>query len=1237
MLNGQPVFALCTARVHNPEVRESVLAFVNAATARGYRVLVFNSSVDYAQPTKSDISCYSVYDLIPYHIVDLIVVMRETIRNRIVCNTIASIAKEHHTPIMCYDGKMERVPSVYSYSSAAFDSLLDHIIGDHHCTKVDFLTGIRGNYGSECMVLLYQESLRKYGIPFDEERIGYGDYWEQPAIAAVEKFLMKDTPEAIVCVNDEMAIAACSVLHRHGLRVPEDVIVTGNDGIVRERYHTPRLTTCVKDYSRLCAAAIDTAELIMDGEDVPLELEIPPLLQISESCGCRITEERDQNAAIRALYHQLALTINQEADEHWIQGNLLSRKQTTVIDYLDVLVDHIPEEAYICLRDNLTEDVTDTALTQFADNTELINTVCHKQKDRKFQMIPRMNLVPNLEALLDEGKTLFINSIYMLNDVYGYYVYYGDNPDEECFKLPKLIHTAGNVIGTSLTTSRLRSMNERLVATRVRDSLTGMLNLHGALKALSERISMCNHNKERIVMVAIGLKRLRQINSLYGRSEGDQALLSLANAIQDCIDSDVTAARIGGDEFLIAFFSRSMGINTADALITVLKNRLKSYNQVSGKNYALEIAVGRISAPTSTSLSLESMINEAVALKDNQKAEGMENNTHSSVSAEDAKVIEHILNDNLLSYHFQPIIHARTGHVYAYEALMRTPSDTKISPINVLQYASAADRLYDIEWLTYNNVLKYVSEHEDEFKGKRIFINSIPGHFLSEGDFNKLKEQYEDYLQLMVVEFTEQAETEGEELEQIRRRCIANRMDIAVDDYGTGYSNVANLLRYSPNYVKIDRSLISNIQEEPKKQHFVTNIIEFAHANGFMALAEGVETMEELRAVIRFGIDLIQGNFTAKPLPQPVDNIPQGIIALISRFNASANRQLVQKTFIPDGEPYIQLMKLEDEKYTDIFVSQPELDIIGEFGEESKIRIKLKDDLTCKLVLQNVHFNSTQQAPVILLGRNSNVTIEFQGDNRFDAGGIMVPESSTVYITGHGNLSIRADDTKSFVIGNDADFACGDINIDLAGCLNIISNGNQCIGIGSGIGKGQKITICGTKLFLQMSGKAGVGVGSLDGSAEIEMIGCSASFGDMRSAAAVAIGSHTGRPQIRCNTASISVLGSGTSICCVGSFEGGADIIMRDSSLEAKIVGQNLILAGSNDSAPNISIRECDIKLRAEGTNALDFGSRSKDADVTLLDTALDIDLRSANALHLAADPSHCIVSGGTKKVMINE
>ena len=105
-----------------------------------------------------------------------------------------------------------------------------------------------------------------------------------------------------------------------------------------------------------------------------------------------------------------------------------------------------------------------------------------------------------------------------------------------------------------------------------------------------------------------------------------------------------------------------------------------------------------------------------------------------------------VLNKQLLTYHFQPIVDAVTGEIYAYEALMRTSGGVDISPLVLLQAAAKYKKLYDLEKMTLFGIMDYYVEHFDKFKGRRLFINSIPGHFLNDDDFKLFTDKYKDYI-----------------------------------------------------------------------------------------------------------------------------------------------------------------------------------------------------------------------------------------------------------------------------------------------------------------------------------------------------------------------------------------------------------------------------------------------------------------------------------------------------------
>ena len=237
-----------------------------------------------------------------------------------------------------------------------------------------------------------------------------------------------------------------------------------------------------------------------------------------------------------------------------------------------------------------------------------------------------------------------------------------------------------------------------------------------------------------------------------------------------------------------------------------------------------------------------------------------------------------VLNKKLLTYHFQPIVDAATGEIYAYEALMRTSGGVDISPLVLLQAAAKYKKLYELEKMTLFGIMDYYVKHFDKFKGRRLFINSIPGHFLNDDDFKLFTDKYKDYIKYCVFEITEQNSISDGELFKIKTLTVDDMSgQLAVDDYGSGQSNIQNLLRYTPNIVKIDRFLIKDISRDSNKQLFINNIIEFAKLNDMRVVGEGVETEEELKAVTGYGVDYIQGFYTARPKSEPLDELPQEI------------------------------------------------------------------------------------------------------------------------------------------------------------------------------------------------------------------------------------------------------------------------------------------------------------------------------------------------------------------------
>ncbi|MBR1750998.1 MAG: EAL domain-containing protein [Ruminococcus sp.] len=552
--------------------------------------------------------------------------------------------------------------------------------------------------------------------------------------------------------------------------------------------------------------------------------------------------------------------------------------------------------------------------------------------------------------------------------------------------------------------------------------------------------------------------------------------------------------------------------------------------------------------------------------------------------------VEKILDENLFTYHFQPIVSARTGEIYSYEALMRSRDDPGITPFLILKYAELTGRLRDIEKDTFINILRFIDENKDKFFGRPVFINSIPNTHLTDEDEQTVSQLLEKNSAYTVVEMTEEAEIPEQELDKIKEKYSKMNIRIAIDDYGTGYSNVKNLLRYTPNFVKIDRSLLSEVHNDPQKRHFVREIIDFCHENGILALAEGVETAEELRSVILFGVDLIQGYYTARPSPDIPQAIPREIRHQIKRFFHEREDGYEKHIYSADKNDRIFLERLLREGFDCIRVtdnSGKRVHILGDSSLSTDIHIEVADGFCGRIVIENAHLANVYSRPCIDIETGCCFEIECLGHIRLDRTGICVPEGAQVTFVGgdkESSLDIFLDAAEHYGIGNDLSSKHGVITFDLDTTVMITTESQSGVLIGSGLG-GQ-LNFTRGRYKLTANGANGVCIGAFDGDVKYDMKNC-----DL---------------QLKC---------TGAESICIGSRNGNADVFIHSASIKCQTSGQRAVAIGSmyGESAKvHIDCTNSNFIIQANESAAL--GAFSGESDVLVERSVFKMDLGGYNA-----------------------
>jgi EAL domain-containing protein (putative c-di-GMP-specific phosphodiesterase class I) len=235
------------------------------------------------------------------------------------------------------------------------------------------------------------------------------------------------------------------------------------------------------------------------------------------------------------------------------------------------------------------------------------------------------------------------------------------------------------------------------------------------------------------------------------------------------------------------------------------------------------------------------------------------------------KILELIDNDSF-TVHFQSVFSARGGSVYGCESLARIKEDSLINIGGLFKDAIATGIISLVDVICRENAMKEAASQGINQSGLYLFINVCPETLIDPahrlGITDELAERYCIQKEKIILELTEETAIKDylffkETVAYYRRRGYK----IAIDDFGSGYGSLKMLSIIEPDFVKIDRYFISNIDSETVKLNLVDSIATACHRMGIKVIAEGIETGEELNAVSGVGVELLQGYYLSRPSP----------------------------------------------------------------------------------------------------------------------------------------------------------------------------------------------------------------------------------------------------------------------------------------------------------------------------------------------------------------------------------
>jgi len=427
-----------------------------------------------------------------------------------------------------------------------------------------------------------------------------------------------------------------------------------------------------------------------------------------------------------------------------------------------------------------------------------------------------------------------------------------------------------------------KKANEQLIWEQANfDPLTELPNRRMFYDRLGQEIKKAHRSALSMAVLFIDLDHFKEVNDTLGHEKGDQLLVEAANRIGHCIRETDTVARLGGDEFII-ILSELEERSTIERVLTGLLTRLS-------EPYPLDNDVAFVSASIGVTLYPEDATNIEGLLKNADQAmyaakkEGRNGYQYFTQSMQESALKRmRIVNDLRMGLEklelwvaYQPIINLRTGDIHKAEALMRWqhPIEGLIGPDTFIPIAEETGLIHLIGHRLFEDVAVMSQSLREDFHPEfQISMNVSPVQLnnRSKNVFQLWSESMFDLGlpgQAVVLEITE-----GLLLEQrtmVTEQLLAFRdagIQVALDDFGTGYSSLSYLKKFDIDYLKIDKTFVSNLRPGSEDLALCEAIIVMAHKLGIEVIAEGVETGEQRDLLTAAGCDYAQGYLFAKPM-----------------------------------------------------------------------------------------------------------------------------------------------------------------------------------------------------------------------------------------------------------------------------------------------------------------------------------------------------------------------------------
>lgn len=464
------------------------------------------------------------------------------------------------------------------------------------------------------------------------------------------------------------------------------------------------------------------------------------------------------------------------------------------------------------------------------------------------------------------------------------------------------------IIGSQTDITHLRKAEEQLEYQSLYDGLTGLPNRVFIFQKITNLLQLASLDSQTgFAVLLIDLDRFKKINESLGHLIGDEVLIEFSNRIKIILESEATFARLGADEFIILIENITDSSDAIKLVKTIIRQLDKPF-YLKGIEIFINVSIGVAFGNTNTYEQIDELIRDAETAMNRAKAKGKGNyyvvfaadmHLESLSSLELENDLRRAIENTEFIVFYQPILELKNSQIVGFEALVRWqhPQKGMIPPGQFIPLAEETGQIVQIGYWVMEKACSQMRLWQEKYQVARnmtISVNLSPLQltpFLSNYSSLNCLEKIKQILEKTAIKPSslklEITETTLIQSLQETKILLAEIKDLGIklsmDDFGTGYSSLNYLNDLPIDTLKIDRSFIKSLCNNPEKLELIKTIINLAHNLNLETVAEGIETQQQQALLAKLNCEYGQGYLFSKPVSQQDAEI---LIAINNRLKS---------------------------------------------------------------------------------------------------------------------------------------------------------------------------------------------------------------------------------------------------------------------------------------------------------------------------------------------------------------